>query len=57
VPNYFEVNSRLAWHATKSFVVSLTGMNLLHAHHVEFDMSTGAVEIPRSFLIQTQWRF
>jgi iron complex outermembrane recepter protein len=57
VPNYFELNSRLAWHATKSFVVSLTGMNLLHAHHVEFDMSTGAVEIPRSFLIQTQWRF
>jgi iron complex outermembrane receptor protein len=59
VPSYYELNARLGWKVTDRLTLSLTGNNLLHAHHVEFAASAvaPAVEIPRSVYLSAQWRF
>jgi iron complex outermembrane receptor protein len=45
VPAYVELDSRLAWKATRRIEVSVSGFNLLHAHHQE---APGANAVPRS---------
>lgn len=35
VPDYFELDARLGWHATKNLEVSVVGQNLLQDHHAE----------------------
>lgn len=56
VPAYVELNARLAWKVTDRLTVSLSGFNLLHAHHQEF-IFPESDEIERSFFLDTRWRF
>ncbi|HEV2673766.1 MAG TPA: TonB-dependent receptor [Aliidongia sp.] len=57
VPEYAEMNTSLGWTLSKSLEVTLSGFNLLHAHHVEFLESGQSDQIPRSFFVATRWRF
>jgi iron complex outermembrane receptor protein len=56
VPAYVELNSRIGWNVTDRVQLSLSGFNLLHAHHLEFP-ADGATAVPRSFLAELRWRF
>jgi iron complex outermembrane recepter protein len=56
VPSYFELNSRVAWQAARQLELSLTGENLLHAHHPEYGFPDPArVEIQRSIYVKVTW--
>ncbi len=58
VPNYTELNARIGWHVTQALLLSLTGSNLIHNHHVEFvSTSLAPVNIGRSFFLDAQYRF
>ena len=59
IPSYVELNSRLAWNLSKSVELSLSGFNLLHSHHLEYEEAGATVgdEVERSFLVGTKWRF
>jgi iron complex outermembrane recepter protein len=58
VPAYFELNTRLAWQASKRLELSVVGQNLLHNHHAEYGFPgpTG-VEIERSVYGKVAWRY
>jgi len=48
VPSYVELNARLAWRVNRTLELSVSGENLLHAHHAEYNPdSAGREEIPR----------
>ena len=53
VPAYAELGGRLAWSASDHLTLSLSGQNLLHAHHVEYP---GGDALPRTILAGVQWR-
>lgn len=53
VPAYAELGGRLAWNASEHLTLSISGQNLLHAHHVEYP---GGDAIPRTILAGIQWR-
>jgi iron complex outermembrane receptor protein len=53
VPAYAELGGRLAWNISNQIALSLSGQNLLHAHHVEY---AGGDEIPRAVLLGLEWR-
>ncbi len=58
VPSYFELNARLAWHATQQLELSLAGQNLLHNRHPEYGFPDPArAEIQRSVHGKLAWRF
>jgi iron complex outermembrane receptor protein len=58
VPAYFELNTRLAWHATDRLELSLIGQNLLHNHHTEYGFPAPTrVEIQRSLYGRLAWRY
>lgn len=58
VPSYFELGTRLAWHATDRLEVSLVGENLLHPYHVEYGFPTPARdEIARSIFGEITWDY
>ncbi|HEY2384930.1 MAG TPA: TonB-dependent receptor [Terriglobia bacterium] len=40
VPSYSELDSRLAWHATRKVELSVAGQNLLHNRHLEYVVSS-----------------
>jgi len=54
LPEYVELNSRLAWKISDTLSVALAGYNLLHGHHLEY---VGGDEIRRSFYFETRLRF
>jgi iron complex outermembrane receptor protein len=54
VPEYVELNSRLAWKVNDQWELAISGFNLLHAQHVEYAPGD---EIPRSVYIETRFRF
>ena len=54
VPEYVELNSRLAWKISDTLSVALAGYNLLHGHHLEY---VGGDEIRRSVYFETRLRF
>lgn len=63
-PAYVELGARIAWAASDKLEISLTGSNLLHAHHAEFGTTTNTLQvgpvglkIRRSVLLATQWKF
>jgi iron complex outermembrane receptor protein len=56
VPSYVEMNSRLAWRITDRLELSISGFNLLHAHHQEYTIPP-ANDVKRSFFIDTRWKF
>jgi iron complex outermembrane receptor protein len=58
VPAYFEMDTRLAWHAGERLELSIVGQNLLHNHHTEYgvqDPTRG--EIQRSVYGKLAWRY
>jgi outer membrane receptor for monomeric catechols len=60
IPNYFEMDARIAWQATKNMEVSFVGQNLCNSHHLEFiDAFSGIVstEVRRSWYGMLTWKF
>ena len=60
VPDYFEVDARLAWRINKNWEVALIGQNLLQDRHLEFlptFVHTQPTEIPRSIFVQITLQF
>jgi iron complex outermembrane recepter protein len=58
VPSYFEMDTRVAWHARERLELSIVGQNLLHGHHTEYgtpDPTRG--EIQRSVYGKVAWRY
>ncbi len=63
-PTYTELDGNVGWAVSPRLQVSLTGQNLLHAHHLEFGSTTAplqlgavGVETGRSVFLDTRWRF
>jgi iron complex outermembrane receptor protein len=58
VPSYFELDTRLAWHAGERLEMSIVGQNLLHNHHPEYGLQ-GPMreEIQRSIYGRLAWRY
>jgi iron complex outermembrane receptor protein len=63
-PAYTELGARVAWAVSDSLVVSLTGANLLHAHHAEFgttpaplQLGRTGVRVGRNFFFDARWVF
>jgi iron complex outermembrane receptor protein len=54
--SYLELNSRLGWHVSKTLDISITGSNLLHAHHLEYPAPDGE-EVARTVYAETRWTF
>jgi iron complex outermembrane receptor protein len=58
VPSYFELDTRLAWHASRRLELSVAGQNLLHNRHPEYGFPDPArVEIERSVYGKLAWRY
>ncbi|HEY2781147.1 MAG TPA: TonB-dependent receptor [Steroidobacteraceae bacterium] len=58
VPAYFELESRVAWHASNRLELSLVGQNLLHNHHPEYAFPDASrPEIERSVYGKFAWRY
>jgi iron complex outermembrane receptor protein len=60
VRSYVELDLRLGWMPTKNLEFSLSGQNLLHSHHPEYNPSflkTQHTEVERSFYGKFTWRF
>lgn len=60
VPDYFELDARLAWRINKNWQVAVVGQNLLHDRHMEFEptyVHTQATEIPRSIFAEATFQF
>jgi iron complex outermembrane receptor protein len=60
IPSYFEMDTRIAWQATKHMDISFVGQNLCNEHHLEFiDGFSGIVstEVRRSWYAVVTWRF
>ena len=58
VPSYFELDSGIAWHATRSLELSLMGRNLLHAYHTEYGFPSPTREqIGRSLFARITWGY
>ena len=56
-PRYYELNARIGWKPSKPLEISVSGFNLLHAHHIEYAAPPPDVEIDRRVLVQAHWRF
>ncbi|MES1196078.1 MAG: TonB-dependent receptor, partial [Steroidobacter sp.] len=57
VPDYFEMDLRMGWHVTNTLDFSLTGHNLLHAHHPEYGFPGPArIEATRGVIGKLVWR-
>ncbi|HEX3624195.1 MAG TPA: TonB-dependent receptor [Verrucomicrobiae bacterium] len=60
VPDYFELDARLAWRINKNWEVAVIGQNMLHDRHSEFlptYVHTQATEIPRTVFAQVTYQF
>jgi iron complex outermembrane receptor protein len=57
VPGYFELETRLGWHVTQNFEVSIAGFNLLDEQHPEFGVAPQRGELRRSFTVNSRWKF
>lgn len=56
VPNYVELDAKIAWHPVPRLELSLAGFNLVHAHHAE-TVQPPALEIPRTVYASMRWSF
>jgi outer membrane receptor for monomeric catechols len=56
VPAYWQLDTRLAWQATRNLTLSLVGQNLLSEYHAEYGFpSPGRVQIARSVFARFTW--
>jgi iron complex outermembrane recepter protein len=56
IPTYVELNTRIGWNINQHVELSLSGFNLLHAHHLEFPASEASA-VPQTFLADLWFRF
>ena len=54
--DYAELDTRIGWKVTPQLELSLSGFNLLHAHHQEF-VADAATTVARSFLVDARLKF
>jgi iron complex outermembrane receptor protein len=54
VPEYVELNARLAWRLNDTLSLALSGYNLLHGQHLEYP---GASPVRRGAYLETRLRF
>ena len=54
VPSYIELNARLGWMITDRIELAISGYNLLHDQHQEFEPGD---MVKRSFFVDTRWKF
>ena len=57
VPDYAELDLRLAWRPHPNLELSIVGQNLLNNHHAEYGTLPGRQEIERSVYGKVLWRF
>jgi len=58
VSSYAELNARLAWRCSRNLELSITGENLLHPHHAEYNpQSATREEIPRMAWAKAAYSF
>lgn len=57
IPAYTELNLRVAHQLTPGLEISLSGQNLLAAHHPEFGAANTRSEVERSALLGFTWRW
>ncbi|MEO6567833.1 MAG: TonB-dependent receptor [Opitutaceae bacterium] len=57
VPGYSEADLRVSWNPSATWEISVTGQNLLHNHHPEFNSPGSRREIERSIYTKASWRF
>jgi iron complex outermembrane receptor protein len=57
VPDYAELDLRLAWRVADDVEISVVGQNLLHDHHAEFGAPAARQAIERSVYGKLTWRF
>jgi iron complex outermembrane receptor protein len=57
VPGYAELDLRLGWLPFEAVELSVTGQNLLHNEHAEFNPPGSRREIPRGVYGKATWRF
>ena len=57
LPGYAEAGLRLGWRPTSVWEVSVSGENLLHDHHAEFNNPATRREIPRSAYVKVTCTF
>ena len=58
VPSYFDLDTRLSWHATERLELSLVGQNLLHPYHVEYGFPSPTRDaIERTVFAKIGWRY
>jgi len=58
VPSYFELDVRLAWHASNQLELAVVGQNLLHDHHAEYGTDIARrEEIQRSVYGKITWHY
>jgi iron complex outermembrane receptor protein len=57
VPGYAELDLRLGWQATPALQLSLSGQNLLHAQHAEFNPPGSRRDLQRGVYGRATWRF
>ncbi len=57
VPGYGELDVRLGWRPTRAWELALSGRNLLHDQHSEFNIPGSRREIGRSVYGQATWHF
>ena len=51
LPDYTEADASLTWQATRNLQLTVTGSNLLHPQHTEFNNGSPPREIPRQVLV------
>jgi iron complex outermembrane receptor protein len=59
VPEYVELNTRLGWRVSDTLEIAVSGFNLLHAHHLEYEQAgaTTGDEVDRSVFVETRLHF
>jgi iron complex outermembrane recepter protein len=55
-PDYTDLSARVAWRASPSLELTLSGFNLLDRRHSEYALPT-AREIRRSVYAEARWAF
>lgn len=59
VPEYWELDARLAWKPNDNWEVAIVGQNLLHDHRPEFAVTASLqpTEVPRGVYGKVTWRY
>jgi iron complex outermembrane receptor protein len=59
VPRYAELDTNLMWDVTPRWQLSVSGANLLHKRHLEYELAGATVgtEVPRSFSVGARLKF